>query len=787
MERNLPIKFFQKRANDERNTEGGGNSEPPKWFNEALIPEKVESFVETLKDVSKSLRNKQQNGNYIPSVVKLTLNNDALAKTYRKEIANIFNTQKINLFGLNNNDEVLVKIENDEDLHKISTKISSAKKHLVGKGVKLGIGAIEEMEEFEPEIDVSTEDIESDVLKVKLFNFGDSELNTILIRSFEKFCKEKHIDFSRTVYSADLNIFKVQNITLDEFNELKEFDGIQTISEMPFYEVTLDELQEAEIVNVKIPIEGKNYPVIGVLDTGIANIPHLKPWLLQENFSKFHTDDIDKRHGTAVSGVIVYGDELENEKYTGFGGAKLFEAIVYPDEKMLKIPEDELIENIREAISENNQIKIWNLSLGTNKEADLIEFSDFGKALDEIQDENNVLICKSAGNCDNFKINAPRRRISQSADSIRSLVVGSISKNKIESDLSEKNHSSPFSRIGPGPSHLIKPDIAHIGGNAGFDDKNRLILNGIKTFSSDGKTKSVVGTSFSTPRITSIVAGVDNALNEGFNPLLLKALTLHSCNYPEEMKISIDEKLKHVGFGVPSTIQDILFNQPNEITLILQDTIEKGNFIEILDFPFPQSMIDDEGYFYGEITLTLVTSPILDSNQGSEYCQSNIDVMFGTYNEKKDRDTSKATVINPIGPDGNKNLLTHSLYSKIAMKDTENPYNKERVLVAYGDKFQPVKKWSVNLDEFTATNKEKFLKIPKNWYLKIDGLFRQAIESKSELQRITPSQEFCLVITIRDTKKEGNIYNEVTQLLNNFNFIHQNVKLKENVRIQLNN
>ena len=51
-------------------------------------------------------------------------------------------------------------------------------------------------------------------------------------------------------------------------------------------------------------------------------------------------------------------------------------------------------------------------------------------------------------------------------------------------------------------------------------------------------------------------------------------------------------------------------------------------------------MIDEEGYFYGEITLTLVTSPILDPNQGSEYCQSNIDVMFGSYDEKKDRDTT---------------------------------------------------------------------------------------------------------------------------------------------------
>ena len=50
----------------------------------------------------------------------------------------------------------------------------------------------------------------------------------------------------------------------------------------------------------------------------------------------------------------------------------------------------------------------------------------------------------------------------------------------------------------------------------------------------------------------------------------------------------------------------------------------------------------------------------------------------------------------------------------------------------------------------------------------------------------TPSQDFCLVITIKDTKKKGNIYNEVTQLLDNFSFIHSNVKVKEEVRIRLN-
>lgn len=607
------------------------------------------------------------------------------------------------------------------------------------------------------------------------------------IRSFEKFCKQRNISLKRTLYSADLNIFKVQNVTADNFDELTEFSAIQLISEMPKYFVTFDELEGADDIEIKMPEEGKDYPVIGVLDSGIADIPHLSPWILEENFSKYHEDDTDKSHGTAVSGIIIYGDELEEQNYTGFQGAKLFEAIVFPNNTIQGLSEDELIENIREAISENSHIKIWNLSLGTNKEADSAEFSDFGKALDEIQEEYDVLICKSAGNCTNFKNNTPRSRIAQSADTVRGLVVGSIAKSKNTLDLSEKNHSSPFSRIGPGPSFLIKPDIAHVGGNAGLDENNALVLNPVFTFAKTGERKGVVGTSFSTPRISSILSGIDNLLSGDFNPLLLKALTIHSSKYPEEMKMAIDEKLKHVGFGIPCNIQDILYNQPNEITLILQDNLEKGSFIEILDFPYPQSMIDDDGHFYGEISLTLVTSPILDSSNAAEYCQSNIDIMFGSYDVKMDRDTSKATVINPIGKEGGQNLLSQNLYSKTAIKNFESDYNKERVLVAYGKKFQPVKKWSINLDEFTPTNKDKYLKSPKNWFLKIEGLFREFIETKSEMQRVSPSQEFCLIITIKDTKNERHIYNEVTQLLDANNFVHQNVKLKQDVRVQLKN
>lgn len=784
-EKNLPIKFFQKRQRDEQDTEGGGSGKLPKWVNAESVGEKSIYIRQVLGNVSQLLAQKVKRNNYVPSVVKLKVNSDALAKTYRREIGNLFNVGgKLNTIGVSGEDEVLIKIDNQDDLYKITEKVANADNKYPSQSTIIGISAITNIEEFKPQVDV--EQSEDTILKIKLFNYGESSLNSVLAKEFEKYCKKYQLNYKNAPYSGELNIYRINGITKDAFEELKDFDGIQLVTEMPTYDITLDSVISEATVPVKLPKDGIVYPVVGVLDTGIANIPHLKPWLHNENITYYPDDDVDKGHGTFVAGVLLYGDELEGKEYTGFEGCKLLEAIVMPDTKKQRISEDELIEQIWDAVSRNSDVKVWNLSLGTSREADLYEFSDFAKALDEIQEVNNVLICKSAGNCSNFKLNAPVSRIAKSADTVRGLVVGSIAHDKKATDITDKNHPSPFSRIGRGPSHLIKPDLVHFGGNAGLDASSSVVINPIKSFSTNGQITGNIGTSFSTPRITAITAGLDSMLNESFNPMLLKALVIHSAKYPEEMKMPIADKIKYVGFGLPTNVKDILFNEPNEITLILQDTLEKGHFIDILDFPFPQSMVDNEGYFYGEMTVTLVTSPILEVSQGAEYCQSNIDVMIGSYDEKVNRDMSNPLIKNPIGADGRQNVLAMSIYSKKASKDLDTPFATERMLITYGDKYQPVKKWSVNFDEFTESNKEKYLKAPKNWYLKVEGLFRHFTEEKCELQDRTPSQDFCLIITIKDTKKKGYIYNEVTQLLDSFSFIHTNVKIKEEVRIRLN-
>lgn len=70
----------------------------------------------------------------------------------------------------------------------------------------------------------------------------------------------------------------------------------------------------------------------------------------------------------------------------------------------------------------------------------------------------------------------------------------------------------------------------------------------------------------------------------------MKTLLIHSANYGENVKLSQSEKLSQMGFGKPKNVKEILYNNPNEITLILRDTIRKGQFIEILDFPFPEGL-----------------------------------------------------------------------------------------------------------------------------------------------------------------------------------------------------
>ena len=274
-------------------------------------------------------------------------------------------------------------------------------------------------------------------------------------------------------------------------------------------------------------------------------------------------------------------------------------------------------------------------------------------------------------------------------------------------------------------------------------------------------------------------------MDEEFDPLLLKSLIVHSASYSENLLLPNNERTKQIGFGRPQKIKEILYNSPNEATLILRDSLATKEYIDIMDFPMPDCLIKD-GYYTGQIIATIVYDPILDGTQKGEYCQSDIDFKFGSYDNKSERDTEQRMILNPVGREGSQNLLLDRLYSKKKMNTgTDDFALKERLRIQYGDKFYPVKKYAVNLEELTEGNRIKYLSADKLWYLKIKGLFRNHIIQKASEEYMPLSQDFCLVFTIKDPTGNMPVYDSVTQKLNEHNFWHSNIKVSSEVGVNI--
>lgn len=780
MKKNLPIKLFKKRDNDKALNNLPVIKTEEIGMKLRLQGEELESRVSYFNGYFGGLRNRVQqkiaNNNYLPTIVKLKLNDNALSKTYRGEVGKIFNRgKKVNIIGMIGEDELLVKIDDVSDLNEIDTKIKDTKKNIVG------ISVIEEAEDFSPVINLDDND-END-LKVKLINYGDYKLNEIAQRSFENLCARLGLKYVKLNYTKELILYRVSSVKPQSLINSNESESIFSITKIPVIKLTKSDLVEEDKIKIKSPEKGVDYFKIGVFDEGISDIDHLKEWK-DGSYIAFGKNEYDSDHGTFVAGIINYGDQLEGKDWTGTKPFKITEAVIYPNNKFGYIDEPMMVDFMREAVKKHPEVKVWNFSIGNDIPIEDNQYSDFASYLDDLQEENNILIVKAAGNCSNFMKSAPRGRITEASESIKTLVVGSVAHDKRAHDLSLKNYPSPFSMVGPGCGDVIKPDLVHYGGNAGFKD-GKLDINGVKSFASDGKICSGVGTSYSTPRVAALAAELTGSMKEEFNPELIKALLIHSAKHPEEFDANLLDRINQIGFGLPSKVADILYNDPDEVTLILMDAVDKGSNIKIMDFPFPKSLVED-GYFYGQVKITLVTAPEINPYHGAEYVQSDVDVAFGTYEKKEEIKDSKVKR-NPIDMNDNHNLLVPSLYSTRKQKSATTAFKSDRFLRSYNDGhtdlFLPIKKWCIDLEELQEARKKAFLPKDRLWFLQLKASYRSDYDSRMKDSK-NISQEFVLIVTIKDPKKKGKVYDDVTNLLNHYNFIHENIRVDERVVIK---
>ena len=111
----------------------------------------------------------------------------------------------------------------------------------------------------------------------------------------------------------------------------------------------------------------------------------------------------------------------------------------------------------------------------------------------------------------------------------------------------------------------------------------------------------------------------------------------------------------------------------------------------------------------------------------------------------------------------------------------------ENYLVQYKNKYYPIKKYIVDLDTMTNTNKKQYLTKEKKWYLKLNQLFREKIERNYESHLEDLEQEFCLIISFEDKTNTKNVHDDVVRELIKNNFAYNDILVSNNIEIFENN
>lgn len=184
-------------------------------------------------------------------------------------------------------------------------------------------------------------------------------------------------------------------------------------------------------------------PIVGVIDTMFDERVYFSKWV---EFKKEISDDIplsqeDYIHGTAVTSIIVDGPSFNKDLEDNCGRFRVRHFGVAKKRQNSTLT---LYNKIKTIVESNKDIKVWNLSLGSNLEIDKNSISVMGYLLDELQYKDDVIFVVAGTNKKLDELDP--KRIGSPADSINAIVVNSVD---------DKDNPTNYSRKGPVLHFLI--------------------------------------------------------------------------------------------------------------------------------------------------------------------------------------------------------------------------------------------------------------------------------------------------------------------------------------------
>lgn len=373
-------------------------------------------------------------------------------------------------------------------------------------------------------------------------------------------------------------------------------------------QMTPEDISEKQPLEKPVIPAPRNEPVIGVIDTLFDENVYFSDWVEYTEY----LDDVEKYenrkgatiHGTEVTSLIVDGPRLNPWLDDGCGRFRVRHFGVC----MTKISIIRLVRKIKEIVAQNPDIHVWNLSLGTEEEVSRNFISFDAAALDEIQQERNVIFV-IAGTNDNRPIHSDILRIGSPADSLNSIVVNAVRRN---------GKPASYTRKGNVLSFFNKPDVSYYGG----DTTDRITV-----YSPIGEADEF-GTSFAAPWISRKLCYLIDVM--GLPREVAKALIIDSAagwDYKQNTYRYQDV----LGYGiVPINIEQVLSSNSEEIKFIIYGTSESYKTSNY-GIPVPR----DQNEYYPYIArAVLCYFPECSRRQGVDYTNRELSLNFGRIDEK---------------------------------------------------------------------------------------------------------------------------------------------------------
>ena len=343
--------------------------------------------------------------------------------------------------------------------------------------------------------------------------------------------------------------------------------------------------------------EPTNEPVVGVIDTHFYDKVYFRDWVQYHNEQskdiELKPNDYD--HGTMVTSIIVDGPTLNPRLEDNCGRFQVRHFGVAKDGRNNS---SSIMRAIKRIVSDNKDIKVWNLSLGSELEINKNFISPEAAVLDKIQFENDVVFIVSGTN--KRDDDTSKKRLGAPADSINSIVVNSV-------DFEQT--PAPYSRTGPVLSFFNKPDVSYYGGT----DDDRIVV-----YAPYGK-KASYGTSFATPWITRKMAFLIYKM--GLTKEVAKALLIDSAAGWKKNAYNSEV----IGYGVvPKKIDNIIQCENDEIRFVISEVSE---LFDTYNYNIPIPIYQDSQPFIAKATLCYF--PKCSRNQGVDYTDTELDLHFG--------------------------------------------------------------------------------------------------------------------------------------------------------------